>query len=176
MDDSDDEFGDFEDLETGQVHKANEGQKDQEDQEEEDAPRIVVDEEEERKKRIEKKRQLKMQFDTDYDDGGAKTHYDDLKKEVEAQTMLNRSEFEGMDDNLRVEYEGYRPGMYVRIEIENVPCEFVDYFDPTYPIILGGLSSGEDQIGFVQCRLKKHRWFPKILKNRDQLILSIGKI
>ena len=46
-----------------------------------------------------------------------------------------RSEFEGLDDNLRVEYEGYRPGMYVRIEVENVPCEFVEYFDPTYPVI-----------------------------------------
>ena len=168
LDNSDDEFGGFEDLETGEVHSGNADKN-----EEEDAPRIVVDEEEERKKRIEKKRQLKMQFDTDYDDGG-KTHYDDLKKEVEAQTQINRSEFEGMDDNLRVEYEGYRPGMYVRIEIEQVPCEFVDYFDPTYPVILGGLSSGEDQIGFVQCRLKKHRWFPKILKNRDQLIMSIG--
>ena len=90
LDNSDDDFdGDFEDLETGEVHSATKN----EDQEEEDAPRIVVDEAEERKKRIEKKRQLKMQFDTDYDDGGdkgGKTHYDDLKKEVEAQTQINR--------------------------------------------------------------------------------------
>ena len=90
LDNSDDEFeGDFEDLETGEVHSATK----KDDQEEEDAPRIVVDEAEERKKRIEKKRQLKMQFDTDYDDGGdkgGKTHYDDLKKEVEAQTQINR--------------------------------------------------------------------------------------
>ena len=48
-----------------------------------------------------------MKFDTDYDDKGeGNAHYDELKKEVEAQTMVNRQEFEGLDDALRVEYEG----------------------------------------------------------------------
>ena len=27
---------------------------------------------------------------------------------------------------------------------------------------------------YSSCRLKKHRWYPKILKNHDQLIMSIG--
>jgi len=64
--------------------------------------------------------------------------------------QINRSEFEGLDDSVRVEYEGYRPGMYVRVEIQSVPCELVTNFDPFYPIVLGGLKSGEDQIGYVQ--------------------------
>ena len=147
LDDEDEEdvFGDFEDLETGEIHK---GKDDNTSIDENDAPRIVVDEAEERKKRIEKKRALKMQFDTEYDDGG-KTHYDELKKEVEAQTSVNRSEFEGMDDYLRVQYEGYRPGMYVRVEIEKLPCELVTNFDPDYPIILGS-NNFEDQIGYVR--------------------------
>ena len=171
LDDDDDEEvdGDFEDLETGEVHKA-EGKTQADD---EDAPRVVVDEAEERKKRIEKKRALKMKFDSEYDDGG-NTHYDELKREAEAQTSINRSEFEGMDDHLRVQYEGYRPGMYVRVEIEKLPCELITNFDPSYPIVLGALSAGEDQIGYVKCRVKKHRWYPRILKNRDQLIMSIG--
>ncbi len=176
LDDMDDNelFGDFEDLETGDVHKASEKK---EDDEEEDAPRVIVDEEEERKKRIEKKRALKMKFDANYDNaegGEGQAYYDELKKEVDAQTMINRQEFEGLDDHLRVEYEGYRPGMYVRVEVDNVPCELIDLFDPNYPLVLGGLGPGEDQIGYVQCRLKKHRWYPKILKNRDQVIMSVG--
>ena len=102
-DDDADVFGDFEDLETGENHKA----EDQDSKEVEDTPRIIVDENEERKKRIEKKRALKMKFDTQYDEGGqGNAHYDELKKEVEAQTMVNRQEFEGLDDALRVEYEG----------------------------------------------------------------------
>jgi ribosome biogenesis protein BMS1 len=42
-----------------------------------------------------------------------------------------------MEDDVRVNYEGFRPGMYVRVEIEDIPCEFVTNFDATYPVILG---------------------------------------
>ena len=47
-----------------------------------------------RKKRLEAKRRLKAKFDLDYDDnGGGKTHYDDLKKEVDQQTMVREDCF-----------------------------------------------------------------------------------
>lgn len=64
--------------------------------------------------------------------------------------QLNRAEFEDVDDETRVQYEGFRPGMYVRVEISSVPCEFVTNFDPHYPIILGGLVSSEGNIGYLQ--------------------------
>lgn len=66
--------------------------------------------------------------------------------------QLNRAEFEDQDDEIRVQYEGFRPGMYLRIEIENMPCEFVVNFDPHYPMILGGLGNSEGNVGYIQVK------------------------
>ncbi|NXL62732.1 BMS1 protein, partial [Chordeiles acutipennis] len=170
-------YGDFEDLETGVVHKgkpAAEGDESGSEEEEDGKMSKPEPEEEEKKKeRMDKKRKLKEMFDAEYDEGDA-TYFDDLKEEMHKQAQLNRAEFEDQDDETRVQYEGFRPGMYVRIEIENIPCEFVMNFDPHYPIILGGLGNSEGNVGYVQLRLKKHRWYKKILKTRDPLIFSLG--
>ncbi|KAM9379932.1 ribosome biogenesis protein BMS1 homolog [Phaethornis superciliosus] len=171
-------YGDFEDLETGVVHKGKPASEEDESGSEEDEeagkiPKPEPEEEEKKKERMDKKRKLKEMFDAEYDEGDA-TYFDDLKEEMHRQAQLNRAEFEDQDDETRVQYEGFRPGMYVRIEVENVPCEFVLNFDPHYPIILGGLGNSEGNVGYVQLRLKKHRWYKKILKTRDPLILSLG--
>ena len=146
MDDLDDmnSEGDFEDLESGVVSQA--GKKDGTEKTDESP-------EEERKRLIEKKRKLKEQFNSEYDEGGSKktkTYYDDLKEEMDQQAQLNKNEFDGMDDETRIQYEGYRPGMYVRMEVEDVPCELLTNFNPIYPLIVGALLSGEENIGFVQ--------------------------
>lgn len=171
-DDDEEVYGDFEDLETGEKHKAVEKQSATK-----PTPKVpkemTSDELDERKQLLEKKRKLKEQFDADYDTTD-KTYYEDLKLEVERQAELNKSEFEGLDDNVRVTLEGYRPGMYVRLEIDNVPCELIVNLDPTYPMIVGGLLPGEENIGYVQTRVKKHRWYSRILKSKDPLILSVG--
>ncbi|XP_042315798.1 LOW QUALITY PROTEIN: ribosome biogenesis protein BMS1 homolog [Sceloporus undulatus] len=168
-------YGDFEDLETGTVHKgkpADQGDEGESAEEKEEDTKIV-EEEEEKKKRMDKKRKLKEMFDTEYDEGDA-TYFDDLKGEMQKQAQLNRAEFEDQDDETRIQYEGFRPGMYIRVELENVPCELVLNFDPHYPLILGGLGNTEGNVGYVQMRLKKHRWYKKILKTRDPLIFSLG--
>ena len=54
---------------------------------------------------------------------------------MDEQAALNRGEFEGMDDSLRVQYEGHRPGMYVRIEVE-VPCELLEHHQPAVPLLV----------------------------------------
>nr|XP_056705611.1 ribosome biogenesis protein BMS1 homolog [Euleptes europaea] len=170
-------YGDFEDLETGTVHKgrpADQGEEAASKEEKEDGEGKGSEEDEEKKRqRMDKKRKLKEMFDAEYDEGDA-TYFDDLKGEMLRQAQLNRAEFEDLDDETRVQYEGFRPGMYIRVEIENVPCELVLNFDPHYPIIMGGLGNTEGSVGYVQMRLKKHRWYKKILKTRDPLILSLG--
>ncbi|PWA14093.1 hypothetical protein CCH79_00016703 [Gambusia affinis] len=166
-------YGDFEDLETGEVH-VSQPQDAQDDDDGDEEPQVKMDDEEVQKnKRLEKKRRLKERFNSEYDDGDA-TYFDDLKEELQKQAELNRATFGDMDDESRVQYEGFRPGMYIRVEIGSLPCEFVTNFDPHYPIILGGLGSSEGNLGYLQMRLKKHRWYGRILKTKDPLIFSLG--
>jgi ribosome biogenesis protein BMS1 len=122
------------------------------------------------------KEALKRKFDEQYDDPELmKTDfYGEKKDEMTRQLALNRAEFEGVDPGARTLVEGFLPGSYVRLEFASVPCEMIENFDPTYPIIIGGLLPAEQRFGFIQVRLKRHRWYPKILKTNDPLIFSLG--
>ncbi|KAM9324942.1 ribosome biogenesis protein BMS1 homolog [Gastrophryne carolinensis] len=180
LQEDDEVYGDFEDLETGEVHKGKPKPQDEEESEDEDGSEDEKEkpapaEQDDKQKRLDKKRKLKERFDMEYDDGDADaTFFDDLKGEMQKQAELNRAEFEDQDDEARVQYEGFRPGMYLRLEIEHMPCEFVVNFDPHYPVIMGGLGNSEGNVGYIQMRLKKHRWHKRILKTRDPLIFSLG--
>lgn len=124
-----------------------------------------------------KKDVLKQKFDEQFHDSDAsnsKDFYDEKKDAMAQQLILNVNEFVGVDVKARTLVEGYRPGSYVRIELVNVPAEFVLHFDPTYPIIVGGLLPAEERFGFVQVRIKRHRWFSRTLKTNDPLVVSIG--
>ncbi|KAF8321913.1 hypothetical protein F5887DRAFT_921820 [Amanita rubescens] len=78
------------------------------------------------------------------------------------QLSLSRAEFESITDKaVGALAEGYQPGQYVRIEVSNVP------------VIVGGLLPAEERMGYVQLRIKRHRWFAKTLKTNDPLIFSL---
>ncbi|CAF0887412.1 unnamed protein product [Brachionus calyciflorus] len=187
-DDGDDELmGDFEDMETGEVFNGNEDEDDEDEINDEQSNEKSLkskkkpkSEMTKRERLLEKKKHLKEQFDREFDEAksgdktGESAYYDALAQEASQQTNLNRLEFERLDDSQRVEYEGFRVGMYVRIEINNMSCEFVKNFDAKYLSIVGCLDSNESNIGFVQVRLKKHRWHNKILKTKDPLVISLG--
>jgi ribosome biogenesis protein BMS1 len=125
-----------------------------------------------------KKEALKAKFDEQYDDsddeGKKMDFYDEQKAEFARQRQLNEAEFDGLDNEARAQIEGYRSGSYVRMEIHNVPCEMVEHFDPTFPIIVGGLLAAEERFGYVTVRIKRHRWFTKILKTNDPIVFSLG--
>lgn len=146
-DDDDEEiYGDFEDLETGEKVEGQDFDSDTDSVIQKPDKPLTEDELKEKKKK------LKEQFDEAYDDKeeAPSTYYDELKEEASKQAQLNKSQFEGMDDEIRVQLEGYRAGMYVRVELDAMPCELVSNFDPSYPLIVGGLQSGEENIGFLK--------------------------
>ncbi|XP_031620330.1 ribosome biogenesis protein BMS1 homolog isoform X2 [Contarinia nasturtii] len=197
-DDDSEIYGDFEDLETGEKHKGKKNVKaqaddDNESDDDDDADKLPENEQSRKRKmtRVEesnltktelmaKKMKLKAQFDSEYDnkdDGrikGDHQYYEELKAAANRQSELNKKEFENLDDDLRVQIEGFRSGLYVRLAFKNVPCEFVENFDATYPILIGGLNMSEENVGYVNCKVKKHRWYKKLLKTTDPLILSLG--
>ncbi|MCJ1439260.1 Glycoside hydrolase 2 (Mannanase, beta-galactosidase) [Xylographa pallens] len=185
-DDEDDEGdGEFEDLEDTEVHHAATS----------DADNIAGEKsiEVEREKNARRKEELKLRFEeedregfglTKSNDGtkgqdleekfGEDDWYDAQKSQIQKQLAINRGEFESLDEQSRVRAEGHKAGTYARIVLENVPCEFADSFDSRHPVIVGGLAPTEERFGFVQVRIKRHRWHKKILKTNDPLIFSLG--
>lgn len=189
MSDGDSEiFGDFEDLETGEKFDGKVGETPEVTEETTTKKRKYERVEEQNWTRGEimaKKVKLKAKFDAEYDNPESKNHdnhridgdeafYESLKAEAEKQAELNRKEFAQLDDDVRLEIEGFRAGLYVRMSFKGVPSEFVESFDPSYPILIGALNMSEENVGLVSCKVKKHRWYRKILKTRDPLIISLG--
>ncbi|KAE8683208.1 UDP-Glycosyltransferase superfamily protein [Hibiscus syriacus] len=111
-------------------------------------------------------------------------YHDKLKEEIELQKQINIAELEDLDETTRLEIEGFRTGMYLRLELHGVPFEMLEYFDPCHPVLVVGIGLGEENVGymqnilrgflFFQTRLKRHRWHKKVLKTRDPIIVSIG--
>ncbi|CAD6203540.1 unnamed protein product [Miscanthus lutarioriparius] len=101
-------------------------------------------------------------------------YFDKLKEEMELRKQMNMSELNDLDEETRVDIEGFRTGTYVRLEVHGVPFELVEHFNPCHPILVGGIGLGEENTGFMQASLKRHRWHRKVLKTKDPIIVSIG--
>lgn len=91
----------------------------------------------------------------------------------------NRREFADETEAVRQSLEGFRQGCYVRVLIRKVSADFLRHFRPHLPVILGGLlpherTNGEANMGYLQARVKRHRWHKRILKSNDPVIFSVG--
>lgn len=102
------------------------------------------------------------------------TWHDLQKAKIAKQLEINKTIYDAMDNDSRDRIEGFRAGTYVRLVFDGVPCEFVEYFDPKFPVLIGSLLSNEERFGYLQVRLKRHRWHKKILKTNDPLVVSLG--
>lgn len=180
-------YADFEDLETGEKYESHPTR---------EAGKTAMQKEDDSaiEERKLKKLALRAKFDSEYngsespEEEADKEHrgkinrsqaneggyFDKLKEEIELRKQLNIAELNDLDESTRLEIEGFRTGTYLRLEVHDVPFEMVEHFDPCHPILVGGVGLGEENTGYMQARLKRHRWHKKVLKTRDPIIVSIG--
>ncbi|KAF2684036.1 GTP binding protein Bms1 [Lentithecium fluviatile CBS 122367] len=184
FDEDDEGDGEFEDLETGEKFGGN--------QENGDAGKETENIAEEREKNAQRKEELKLRFEEEDREGfmndkanarkeagreeefGEDDWYDAQKAMMQKQLDINRAEFDQLDEASRIRVEGHKAGTYARIVLEQVPYEFSVNFNPRFPVLIGGLTPTEERFGYVQVRIKRHRWHKKILKTSDPLIFSLG--
>ncbi len=108
------------------------------------------------------------------DESAEKDYMESLQREKEARLRRNEDEFGEEGERARLAHEGFRQGLYCRIRIDNIPANFMSSFDPHMPLVLGGLTPQETNLGLIRCRFKKHRWHKRILKCNDPLVFSMG--
>jgi ribosome biogenesis protein BMS1 len=154
--DDDEIYGDFEDLEAGNNNEGDSSYVSPFGKEDGEAPSENEDETEE-DALARKKEMLKKKFDAEYDgeddEADKGDFYEQEKAKIAEQLAINEKEFEDDDEETQAIVKGYRPGTYVRLKFSKVPCELVKNFNPTYPIIVGGLLANEDTYGFIQVRI-----------------------
>ncbi|KAF0686785.1 Aste57867_21448 [Aphanomyces stellatus] len=172
-DDESDVDGSFEDLETGEVHVGQADKDNDDDAVNPDELRKQLGEAK-AKKRAEMDALDESKDDDDEVDEEMTEIMAEAKKLQETQALRNAEEFGKEGENTRLQLEGFRNGLYVRIELHGVPAEFVTGALPTLPILVGGLLPHEHALGLMRLRIKKHRWHRKILKTNDPLVFSIG--
>ena len=149
-------YGDFEDLENGddvEPEKMN-GEREE--------PAAPLDLEAERAANAKRKEELRLRFedaeanpDNSDSEHGEQTWGDQQKAKIQKQLDINKREFEGLDAESRIKVEGYLPGTYVRMVLHGIPCEFVERFDPRFPIIIGGLLNDEQRFGYIQVQTRE---------------------
>lgn len=132
---------------------------------------------------LKKRMAKKAAFDESYDAGpdgtkknattGYYRHLQDAQKQKQAD-IDEALKMVGEDIDRKISLVGYFSGLYVRVVLENIPVEFIRVFNPETPIVIGGLNAGEDQLQVIHAKVKRHRWFPKILKAQDPIMISMG--
>lgn len=192
--------GDFEDLETREVHHATggeegtakEGEEESEEENENEDSDLDSTEEENtlsrkrrRRKRVDSESEEESSGDDDNENSGGKSRKanrdaaervpDPRKLEQERMERIIKEELGGLDTDARIALEGILPGRYVRLELKDVPVEFVKYFDPSYPVVIGGLKPTDDEGKvFLRARVRRHRFKRGVLKSTDPVVFSVG--
>eukprot|EP00835_Amoeboradix_gromovi_P000895 NODE_34_length_31639_cov_0.254375.p1 type:complete len:934 gc:universal NODE_34_length_31639_cov_0.254375:18924-16123(-) len=101
------------------------------------------------------------------------TFYDAQKQDMQSKFDADMAQISSLSKSDVIKHVGHLPGTYVRIRISISP-EFVLNWDPNRICIIGGLHDYEIEKQYIHCRIKKHKWYPQILKTNDPVIMSMG--
>lgn len=70
-------------------------------------------------------------------------------------------------------YGHYKIGTYMRIEVK-IDKKVSRQLEPDFPITLCSLKHQELGFAFLRVKIKKHRWYPHVLKTKDPITFSVG--
>ncbi len=158
------------------------------------------DEEDSDERRLKEKRSKKEQFVEELEEGKRQpkgrdkyfestreaqstAFFDTMKESIKQEAELVRNEFASLTPEQRYDLLGIPAGKYVRVVLQGVPAPVVANWDGHRPLIVGGIAAtdGMDNpenpttgFGFIKTRMKRHRWFGKILKSGNPLVVSVG--
>jgi ribosome biogenesis protein BMS1 len=101
----------------------------------------------------------------------ARAEVQDAEEEEEQPGLANEE-----DDGEPVVPQGeIKPGKYARIEFAYLPHAFFEVFDPTKPIVIGGLLESElGEPGQQWVKIKRHRFYARKPKSSDPMVMTIG--
>ncbi|KAI5188655.1 ribosome biogenesis protein BMS1 [Nematocida sp. AWRm77] len=73
----------------------------------------------------------------------------------------------------KLHVEGVPPGKYVKVKIE-LPARIKELYKPEHLLLLGANREEELAMTYIQGKVKKHKWFKRILKTKEAHYVSIG--
>ena len=144
---------------------------------------MKVDKREKKKKRMDSRNEKPdetdsgSEFESEDEDGEDEGKGKDKKakeEESKGHAPLKKSEEEIRKASFLGEKFGhYKIGTYVRVELK-LNKEISRKLEPDFPIVLCSLKHQELSYAFLRVKIKKHRWYPHIMKTRDPITFSIG--
>ncbi|KAI5171348.1 ribosome biogenesis protein BMS1 [Nematocida sp. LUAm3] len=99
--------------------------------------------------------------------------YTQRKEKVKEQEEASSLILSNHSKDKRLYIEGVPPGTYVKISII-LPEKVLSVYEPERLFLLGAIKQEEQQEAYTQGRVKRHKWFKKILKTKEPHYVTMG--
>ena len=114
------------------------------------------------------------EIESEDEDGDEEKNKKKAEEESKGHAPLKKTDEEIKKSGFLGEKFGhYKLGCYVRVEVK-LDKGVSRRLEPEFPIVVCSLKQQELSFAFMRVKIKKHRWYPHILKSKDPLVFSIG--